>query len=178
LDGPLDFWHELNTRRHALSNLALFAGGVAALAAAPFIIPPHPLTEPFWELWWWFVGLVGGVNAVILLAAFGPSAVRGGTYRVIVEGGVLRVESPSQLFGTSFEVPLADIARLVVLIDIDGPERHAIDTAGGVRHVLDATHNGWQHLPADRLFEAVRRLRPEIPVVTERGVGRKGVRNR
>jgi hypothetical protein len=87
-----------------------------------------------------------------------PLLVRGGVYRVVVAGGRLTVSSPHWSFGPSFDVAVADIARVTFRHADDGPDWYEVHTAGGEAFDLSAAACGGQAI------EAVRRLRPDLPV--------------
>ena len=132
-DDP-DFFHELSARRHALFNLAIYSASLGFLVGMTFLIPGARESR----VWVWGLAAVGGLNALFIVPMFVPLAIRGGTYRVTVWAGRLRVESPHGLFGRSFQVSLSDISQLMVRGLSDGPTRHEIQTRHGEKFCLDA----------------------------------------
>lgn len=162
-DAP-DFHHELSARRHAVFNLAIYAAGSAIMLLGYWgLVLGGVMTARVL----WAVAAAGGFVMLFSLLMFLPLAVRGGTYRVTLSGGRLRVESPHWLFGRIFRLKLSDIARLVVRGTTDGPERHEVHAHDGRTFCLDDTFSGRRHLPADELFAAIRRRCPDVPLVTE-----------
>jgi len=154
------FLHKLDVRRHAVFNLTIFFAVLTILIVATFLVPGAKDSG----LWLTFLAVLGGGNLVLMLLIFLPSLVRGGTYRVIIQDDSLRVESPSKLFGESFEISLPMILRLVIRKHYDSVDRHEIHSRDGQIIVLDKTYSGKRHLPAPKLFETIRQLHPEIPV--------------
>ena len=163
-DAP-DYSHELSARRHALFNLAIYAGGLGFLLLGGWAFVPADAPDARAFLQW--MAALGGFVGLVSAVVFVPLAIRGGSYRVTLSAGRLRVESPHCIFGRSFVVKVSDIARLVVKNTSDGPVRHEIHTCDGKEHHLDDTFTGRRHLPADELFAAIRRHRPDVPVVEE-----------
>jgi hypothetical protein len=159
MSSGADFLHELDARGYAVFNLVTFFGVLVVLVGATFASGAGEL-----DWWVWTLAVIGGINLVFCVAVFVPLVVRGGTYRVAIKGDCLRVDSPHRIFGRSFEVALPAVARLVVRKNDDGPDGHEVHTRTGQVFELDACFTGKHHLPAEKLFEAIRRLHPQIPV--------------
>ena len=154
------FLHKLDVRKHAVFNLTIFFVVLGILIVAPFLLPGAKESG----LWLMFLAVLGSGNLALMLVRFLPPLIRGGTYTVIVQDDLLRVDSPSKLFGQSFEIALPMILRLVIRKQYDNVDRHEIHSREGQIIVLDKTYSGKRHLPAPKLFETIRHLHPEIPV--------------
>ncbi len=145
-----EFLWELDARTNALvgvgCSLAAFVG------FALLTLFTRLKSEPVW-----IGGLaISGVLGLGWIAAVcGPRIVEGGTYRVLIRGDRLRVSSPYAGLGPSFEVALPAIARLVIAKDSEGDERFSVETGTGESWRV---HEGC----GQKLFEAIRRLRPEV----------------
>ena len=145
-----EFLWELDARTNALvgvgCSLAAFVG------FALLTLFTRLKSEPVW-----IGGLaISGVLGLGWIAAVcGPRIVKGGTYRVLIRGDRLRVSSPYAGLGPSFEVALPAIARLVIAKDSEGDERFSVETGTGESWRV---HAGC----GQKLFEAIRRLRPEV----------------
>lgn len=148
-----DFLDESSARGHALVNLA---GFFVALAVLGVVVWLFPVVAKGFRLWVWIGLATVGFLLVAWAVAYGRPLLRGGTYRVAVQGGRLRVDSPHRSLGPSFDVALGEVERLVVRHDQDGPSGYEVHTRAGEAFEV----NGFC---AGRLFEAVRRLCPEIP---------------
>lgn len=157
-----DYVFELSGRRYALVNLGVGAAVIGFFAVSFTILGAWEAREFQWGML--VVGVLGTAHFGYV---FGPLAVRGGTYRITIGGGRLRVESPHWVFCRSFEVPLSEVSEVAKLGVSDGPLRHEIRTRDGGKYCLDDRSPGRRYLPADELFAAIQRLRPEIPLVTE-----------
>ena len=113
-------------------------------------------TEPtFGRVWIGGLAVSGILGLGWVAAVCGPRIVKGGTYRVLIRGDRLRVSSPYAGLGPSFEVALPAIARLVIAKDSEGDERFSVETGTGESWRV---HEGC----GQKLFEAIRRLRPEV----------------
>lgn len=149
-----DFLDESSARGHALVGLSCFFVALAVLGIAVWLFPV------VWQearVWVWAGLATAGFLLVAWAVTYGRALLRGGTYRVMIQGGRLRVDSPYRSLGPAFDVALDDIDRLVVRHDADGAlVGHEIYTRTGVAFEV----NGFC---AERLFAAIRRLRPEIP---------------
>ena len=145
-----EFLWELDARTNALvgvgCSLAAFVG------FALLTLFSRLKSEPVW-----IGGLaISGILGLGWIAAVcGPRIVKGGTYRVLIRGDRLRVSSPYAGLGPSFEVALPAIARLVIAKDSEGDERFSVETGTGESWRV---HEGC----GQKLFEAIRRLRPEV----------------
>src|SRR5262249_22680188 len=108
--GP-DFCYEMGLRAFALIRLG-WLGGLSIVFAAVAGLLPVVLGSAQW--WAWLMAALCGLGLVALAATHIPLLVRGGTYRVVVQAGRLRVDSPHQSLGPSFDVPLSSVQRLVI----------------------------------------------------------------
>ena len=152
MGDPPDYLFQVSSRAYAAVPLAL-AGLVAGLVAA--VTAAVPALRQDRE---WVAAVAVGVPAVLLAAGawFGVAVVRGGVYRVEVQGGRLRVDSPSRrVFGPGFEVDLAAIERLLVRSNGDWPDEYEMHTPAGAFRI-DSVCGG-------DLFEVIRRVRPGVP---------------
>lgn len=163
LERP-SFLHEFNVRTHALFNLALVLFGLGLLIGATFAIR-HLRESP---MWWFMLALIAVWPVAFCTILFVPLAYRGGKYRAVIQDGRLRIESPHWIFGDSFELPLSEIAQLVVRKKESRRDLHGIRAGDGTTYPLDASFSGRRHIRAEELFAVIRRLRPEIPTVEER----------
>src|SRR5262245_30890124 len=110
-----EFHHEIDARRHALHNLLLMGIGLtigAVVGLVMFRYVGRFGEGPEWLMTIAYIILMG-FNFALFAFVFLPLAITGGTYRVTIAAGHLRVESPHWLFGKSFNTPLSEIARLV-----------------------------------------------------------------
>jgi hypothetical protein len=152
--GEPAFRDEMGVRAYALGGLGCMGAILAGFFACAGLLP--------WILgigsWWvWLVAVFCGLALVSFVATLGPLLVRGGTYRVVVQDGRLRVDSPSRTLGPSFDVPLTSVQRLAIRKVSEGLERYEVQTRSGEIFEMNAPC-------AERLFEAIRELYPEIPV--------------
>jgi hypothetical protein len=108
---------------------------------------------------WWMIGWM--TAATLTVAIIGgkllPLVLRGGTYRVVLEAELLRVESPHAVLGPSFAVALSNITALVVQAYNDGLDTYEIHTRSGEKFRL-------QDSVGAEAFAAFRSLHPEIPI--------------
>jgi hypothetical protein len=146
-----DYLDETSGRTYALLNLGCAAVVWAAGLLATLLIPGD------WRqgCWTWAWGAAGALTLGYLTAYFWRFLRDGGTYRIVVRDGRLDVTSPHRAFGPSFSVALADVERLVVRSDADGPAGHEVHTRAGRVYEIAAGCG-------ERLFEALRRLRPDL----------------
>jgi hypothetical protein len=86
-----------------------------------------------------------------------PLVIRGGTYRLVIQDGWLRAESPHQLLGPSFAIALSTITKLVVRPYSDGLDSYEVHTSSGETFPLK---DGL----GPSVFEVIRQLHPEIQV--------------
>src|SRR5262249_46701559 len=147
---------EMGVRGYVLGSLgclgAFLAGFVAVVGLLPVVLG--------FALWWaWFVAGFCGLALVGFAATHLPLVVRRGTYRVVVQDGRLRVDSPHRSLGPSFEVPLPSVQRLVIWDVSEGAVRYEIHTCAGEVYEL-------KHLFARRVFEAIQELHPGVAVET------------
>jgi len=149
-----DFVEEMGGRTYALLNLGCFFGVVGIFAAVTLLIPGVIDHAKWWVIFWIAAGTL---TLAVLAANLGPLLLRGGAYRVVAQDGWLRVDSPHRCLGPSFAVALTAIARLVISKNSDSPDRYEVCTASGQNFEVN-------HVCGERVFEAIRRLRPEIPV--------------
>ncbi len=150
-----DFLEEIGARWFGLGNLVCLSVALGSMLAIFFLLLPLPGGwNVKWLVWVWlgFSGLFVG----FLITTFGPLLLWGGTYRVIVQEGRLRVESPHQTFGPSFDVQLTEIERLVFREVSDAANRYEVHTRSGELFEVNGAC-------AVLVFEAVQRLHPEIP---------------
>ncbi len=150
-DTP-DFLFTVSARAYAAVPLALSVAVAGLIIAATAGVPMLRQDQ------WWVGAVAVGVPATLLFlgAWFGVAAVRGGVYRVEVRCGRLRVDSPSRrVFGPSFEVDLGAIKRLVVRLNGDWPDEYEVRTPACAFRVDSVCGAG--------LFDAIRRVRPDIP---------------
>jgi hypothetical protein len=158
------FLHELDVRGHALLNIALVLFGLGLLVGATLAIRVTRESP----MWWFMLALIAVWPVAICAILFVPLAYRGGKYRVVIQDGRLRIESPHWIFGESFELPLSEIAQLVVRNKESSRHLHGIRAIDGTVYQLDASFSGRRHIEAEQLFAVIRRLRPEIPIVEKR----------
>lgn len=83
---------------------------------------------------------------------------------MIIENDRLRVESPFERLGPSFEIGLDEIEKLVVRENSEGPDNHEVHTPGKI-WVLDSFRSANWHHPAKDIFATIQRLRPNIPLI-------------
>ncbi|HMP04648.1 MAG TPA: hypothetical protein PKD86_14450 [Gemmatales bacterium] len=149
---PTDFRFELNARRYMRAPMIVYLAGLFLAVGLTWALPA------LWDDADWVRGLsFFGVFILLGLGWYGAILLRGGTYRVEVRGGRLRVESPALWsFGPSFDVALDSIQRLHVSYPHDGDgNEFKVETTSGTFDV---------HAECGReLFAALRRLRPEMP---------------
>jgi hypothetical protein len=143
-----DILCEVGARTHGVVILLLFA--VAWVAAVGFA-----LAFPGW----WAVLWIAAATLTVAIVAGNviPLLVRGGTYRVVIEGQWLRAESPHPDLGPSFAVALSAITKLVVQSSSEWPDSYEVHTDSGEVYFLG---NG----VGEGVFKAIRRLHPEIPM--------------
>ncbi len=154
MDDEPDFLWEMSARSYAASNFVMFVGVAGLFVGLTFAVPG--LRQE--QRWVNAVEVIVPATLLFVGIGFGAVAVRGGTYRVVVCGGRLRVDSPCEwAFGPGFEVDLAEIERLVVRRNPDGPDGYEVRPAGG------RACRVWSGC-GDRLFEAIRRVRPDLAV--------------
>jgi hypothetical protein len=141
---------EIGARAHGAFMLGFFAVVWVAATSCGLFVPGLPV-------WWVDCWIAAATLTVAIIGAqLIPLVIGGGTYRVVVQEEWLRVESPYAVFGPSFAVALAAITDLVVLTG-DCPDCYEIHTLGGEKFRL-AEGAG------ETVFQAIRSLRPEIPI--------------
>ena len=143
-----DILCEVGARTHGVVILLFFA--VAWVAAVGFA-----LAFPGW----WAVLWIAAATLTVAIVAGNviPLLVRGGTYRVVIEGQWLRAESPHPALGPCFAVALSTITKLVVQSSSEWPDSYEVHTDSGEVYFLG---NG----VGEGVFKAIRRLHPEIPM--------------
>ena len=151
MDDAPDFLFEVNARAYAAVPLVLSAAGVGLLVGLTYAVPG---LRP--ERWWSDPVALAVLGTVLCICAwFGGAIFRGGVYRVTLRDRRLRVDSPSRLvFGAGFEVALDQIERLTVRASDDWPEKYEVRMPAGTFRVDAVCGKG--------LFDAIRRLRPDI----------------
>jgi uncharacterized membrane protein len=154
--GPSEptFHEEMGVRGYVLGSLGCLGAGLTVFVAVAGLFP--------WIMghaqWWvWFVAAFCGLTLVYFAATYASLLVRGGTYRVVVQDGRLRVDSPHRTLGSSFDVPLTSVQRLVIWKVSEGADRYEVHACPGQVYELNSAC-------ARRLFEAIRQFHPEIPV--------------
>jgi hypothetical protein len=151
MSGKPDLLREMNARTHAIVLLLFF---LAVWVAALVLV----LAVPGFPVWWACLWVAAASLTVIIIGAtLGPLLVRGGAYRVVVQDDWLRVESPHHSLGPSFAVALSSVVRLVTGASYDGPDYYQVHTRTGQAFPLE-------HGFGEAVFEAIRRLHPEVPV--------------
>jgi hypothetical protein len=149
-DKP-DFVYQFGARGHGGCMLLFFAIVWVAAVAFALFFPGLP--------GWWVVCWIAA--ATLTMAFLGgkhlPLVIGGGTYRLVIQHGWLRAESPHQLLGSSFAVALSTITKLVVRPYSDGPDSYEVHTSSGETFPLE---DGL----GPSVFKAIRQLHPEISV--------------
>jgi hypothetical protein len=154
--GEPDFRDEMRVRGYALGSLGCLGAFLAGFVAVAGLLP---VTLGFAQWWAWFVAGFCGLALVGFAATHIPLLVRGGTYRVVVQGGWLRVDSPHRSLGPSFDVPLPSVQRLVIWNVSEGVDRYEIQTCAGEVYELKSPF-------AKRVFEAIQGLHPGVAVAS------------
>jgi hypothetical protein len=157
--GEPDFRDEMGARAYVLGSLGCLGAFLAGFVAVAGLLPVVLGFAPWWA---WFVAGFCGLALVGFAATHVPLLVHGGTYRVVVQDGRLRVDSPHRRLGASFEVPLPSVQRLVIWNASEGAARYEIHTCSGEVHEL-------KHLFARRVFEAIQQLHPGVAVESRNG---------
>jgi hypothetical protein len=105
------------------------------------------------------VGLI--VLSVVLLRP----VFRGGTFRIVLTADQLRVESPSFVWGPAFTLEVARIGRLVIdRYPLGGGEvSYHVQDVDGIRYDVQIPLEPDERR-CDRLFAAIRQLRPDVPL--------------
>jgi hypothetical protein len=152
--GEPDFCDEMGVRGYALGSLGCLGAFLAGFLAVAGLLP---VTLGFAQWWAWFLAGFCGLALVGFAATHVPLVVRGGTYRVVVQDGRLRVDSPHRSLGPSFEVPLPSVQRLVIWDVSEGAVRYEIHTCAGEVYELKSPC-------AKRVFEAIQQLHPGVAV--------------
>src|SRR5262245_15664110 len=152
--GEPDFRDEMGVRGYALGSLGCLGAFLAGFVAVAGLLP---VTLGFAQWWAWFVAGFCGLALVGFAATYIPLVVRGGTYRVVVQDGRLRVEGPHRGLGPSFDVPLTSVQRLVIRNVSEGVNRYEIQTCAGEVCELKSPF-------ARRVFEAIQGLHPGVAV--------------
>jgi hypothetical protein len=152
--GEPDFRDEMGVRGYALGSLGCLGAFLAGFVAVAGLLP---VTLGFAQWWAWFVAGFCGLALVGFAATHIPLLVRGGTYRVVVQDGRLRVDSPHRSLGPSFEVPLLSVQRLVIWNVSEGVDRYELHTCAGEVYELKSPF-------AKRVFEAIQGLHPGVAV--------------
>jgi hypothetical protein len=143
-----DILCEIGARTHGVVLLLFFA--IAWVAAFVFALA--------WPGWWAVLWIATATLTVVLVAGnVIPLMIRGGTYRVVIEGPWLRAESPHPALGPCFAVALSTITKLVVQSSSEWADRYEVHTDSGGTFLL-RTGVG------EGVFQAIRRLHPEIPL--------------
>jgi hypothetical protein len=158
MDDTPDFLFEMSARAYAVGILVLFVVMAGLFVGLTFAVPGLRQER------WWVDAQMVLIPVTLLIAGiwFVVRVARGGVYRAAIRQGRLRVDSPdSEEFGPSFEFELSAVARLVIWRNPDGGDRYEVWTVSGEAFRV---YSGC----GDGLFEAIRRLRPEVPVVQER----------
>ena len=152
--GSFGFRDEMGVRGYALGSLGCLGAFLAGFVAVAGLLP---VTLGFAQWWAWFVAGFCGLALVGFAATHVPLVVRGGTYRVVVQDGRLRVDSPHRSLGATFEVPLASVQRLVIWNVSEGAARYEIQTCAGEVYELKSPF-------AKQVFEAIQQLHPGVAV--------------
>ena len=152
-DKP-DVLCEVGARAHGACFLVFFAAVWVAAVALVVAVPGFPA--------WWAVCWVAAATLTVAVVAgrLIPLVVRGGAYRVVVQEGWLRVDSPHPVLGPGFAVALPDITALVVQTSDESLDRYEVHTRGGEKFPLE---NG----VGEKVFKAIRLLHAEIPLHPE-----------
>jgi Protein of unknown function (DUF3592) len=153
-DEP-DFRDEMGVRGYVLGNLGCLVVFVVFFIAVAGLLPVA--LGGFGRWWAWFVAAFCGLGVAWTAAAHGPLLARGGVYRVVVRGGRLRVDSPHPILGRSFDVPLAEVRRLVVRRVDEGEDRYEVHA--GEEDVYEV-----RGPCARQLFEALAQVHPAAAV--------------
>jgi hypothetical protein len=142
---------EVGARSHGVIHLVFFAAVWVAAIAFALAVPGLP--------GWWVVCWIAAATLTVVIVAGHvlPLVVGGGTYRVVVQDGWLRVESPHQALGSSFAVALPAIRELVVRTSSEWSDAYEIHTQSGETFLLE---NG----VGEKVFQALRQLHAEIPI--------------
>jgi hypothetical protein len=153
--------HQFGARSHAGCMMLFFAAVWAAAIAFAFV-PGLP--------GWWVVCWIAAATLTMgfLAGKHLPLLIRGGTYRLVIQDGWLRAESPHQLLGRNFAVALSTITKLVVRPYNDGLDSYEVHTSSGETFPLEAGLGPW-------VFKVIQQLHPEIPV-ERRGCGDEAAR--
>jgi hypothetical protein len=146
-DKP-DIVCEVGAREHGVVILVFFAIVWLAALGIAFAFPG-----------WWAVCWMAAATLTVAIVAGQviPVMVRGGTYRVVVQGDWLRAESPHPALGPSFAVALPDITELVVQTSGESADRYEVHTRNGEKLPLE---NG----VGEGVFKTIHHLHPEIPI--------------
>jgi hypothetical protein len=152
--GEPDFRDEMGVRAYALGSLGCLGAGLAVFVAVAGLLP---VILGFAQWWAWFVAGFCGLALAGFATTHIPLLFRGGTYRVVVQNGRLRVDSPHRSLGPSFDVPLQAVQRLVIWNVSEGAVRYEIHTCAGEVFELKSPC-------AKRVFEAIRQLHPGVAV--------------
>jgi hypothetical protein len=152
--GSFGFRDEMGVRGYALGSLGCLGAFLAGFVAVAGLLP---VTLGFAQWWAWFVAGFCGLALVGFAATHIPLLVRGGTYRVVVHDGWLRVDSPHRSLGPSFDVPLPSVQRLVICNVSEGMDRYEIHTCAGEVYELKSPF-------AKRVFEVIQGLHPGVAV--------------
>ena len=165
MDGKPDFRYEKSALGHAAYLLTIFllVGWIAHVAPPP---ADGEVGGRDWERGLGACALIFRLAVLTFwLASFVALAIRGGVFRVVIQDDRLRVQSPFPLFGTTFDLALPEIQRLVRREQSEGPILYEIHThAGGV---VMLPYSGFGFMPyhvADAVFANLHRLHPEIPI--------------
>jgi hypothetical protein len=153
--GEPDFRDEMGVRGYVLGNLGCLVIFVAFFFAVAGLLPVGLGGVGRW--WAWVVAAFCGLGVAWTAAAHAPLLARGGAYRVVVRDGRLRVDSPHPILGRGFDVPLADVRRLVIRSVDEGEDRYEVHA--GEEEVYEV-----KGPCARQLFEALRRLHPGAAV--------------
>jgi hypothetical protein len=174
MDGKPDFRYEKSALGHAACLLTIFllVGWIVHVVPLP---ADGEVGGRDWERWLTASTRIFGLAVLTFwLASFVALAIKGGVFRVVIQDGRLRVQSPFRLFGTSFDLALPEIQRLVRREQAEGPILYEIHThAGGV--VL-LPYSGFGFMPyhvANAVFATLHRLHPEIPIEWQPWGGRE-----
>jgi hypothetical protein len=152
--GEPAFRDEMGMRGYALGSLGCLGAFLAGFVAVAGLLPVILGFAPWWA---WFVAGFCGLALVGFAATHVPLLVCGGSYRVVVQDGRLRVDSPHRSLGATFEVPLASVQRLVIWNVSEGVDRYEIHTCAGEVYELKSPF-------AKQVFEAIQQLHPGVAV--------------
>jgi hypothetical protein len=150
--GESDFRDEMGVRGYVLGSLGCLGAGLAVFVAVAGLLP---VILGFAQWWAWFVAGFCGLALVGFAATHVPLLVRGGTYRVVVQDGLLQVDSPHRSLGPSFEMPLPSVQRLVIWNVNEGTDRYEIQTCSGEVYELKSPC-------AKRVFEIIQQIYPGV----------------